>query len=604
MKKLISIIFICISVFVSAQTNEQNVTRLAMEYYRLKDYEKAAPLMLQLYQENGFSSYFVYYINSLIGLQQYDEATKAVKRQLRKGKSPDLEVTYGFILKEKGDFEGSIKVYDEIIDDLEPKLNIVVATANAFLTRGELSYAEQTYLQAQKIMKDTKFYSYLSTIYSYQRNYTEMMKQYFLMLTDDEKTLSQVESRLSILLRSDFDNSIRKTIKEEIYKTIQAAPENIIISRLLIWLYVAEENFEDALKQSISLDRRTKQEETSILNFANGAANNGLYSIAIDGLKYLLERTPPVINIDLVQMNNVSIHYAQFQNSPKSERMAMSELNTLFVDLLENYGYNLGTFPLIVDYAHFLAFSFHDSEKAMEVLKKGQAIRGLDNNKRIQLQTLEADVLLYYNSIWEATLLYSQIIERNPNNTLIDDVKFKKALTAYFSGDVLWAKTNLDALKASTSKLMANDAMELAILISDNYDLDTIARPIQLFAAADYLIYRDEDTLALATLDSISNEYPNHYLADDILMRKAKVAEKDFNYALAANIYQELITNFSYSSLVDDALFKLAKIYENKLHELPKAQELYKEILMNHPGSIFVAEARTQFRQLRGDNIQ
>lgn len=605
MKKILFILLVCIATVGFAQVNsDQSITRLAMEYYRLKDYEKAAPLLLQLYEENGFASYFTYYVNCLIGLQQYDDAAKVVKKQLRKANSPDLQVTYGFIIKEQGNYEKAIKIYDEIIEDLEPRLNIVIATANAFLARGELNYAELTYLQAQKIMKSTSFYSYLATIYSYQRNYVEMMNQYFLMLREDERKFAQVQSRLTILLRNDFDNTLRKTIKNEIFKRIQAEPDNLTISRLLIWLYVAEKNYEKALAQSISLDKRTRQEENNILNFVNGASDNGLYEVALRGIKYLLSRTPAPANFDLVNMTNVAVHYAQFQNRPESERINAKELNRLFQNLFERYGYNLATFQSILDYAHFLAFSQRNFEKAKEILTEAQKIRGLSNNRRIEVQTLEADILLYDNSIWEAAFLYSQIIERNPNNSLIDGIKFKKALASYYSGNILWAKGNLDVLKASTSKLIANDAMQLSVIITDNYEMDTIARPLQLFAKADYLVYQNQDSLALAVLDTIDTDYPNHNLMDDIVMRRAKIAVKQFDYLKAEKYYKQLIEEISYSSLVDDALFKLAMLYETNLDKTDKAKELYKELLINHSGSIYAAEARKHFRNLRGDLVQ
>ncbi len=575
-----------------------------MEYYRLKDYEKAAPLLLQVYEENGSASYFTYYVNSLIGLQKYDEASKVVRKQLRKAKSPDLEVAYGFIIKEQGDYEKAIEIYDEIIEDLEPKLSIVTATANAFLTRGELNYAETTYLKAQKIMKDASFYRYLATIYSYQRNYVEMMNQYFLMLTEDEKKLAQVQSRLTILLRDDFDNTLRKTIKNEILKRVQSDPDNLTISRLLIWLYVAEKNYEQALQQSISLDRRTQKEEGRILNFINGAASNQHFQVAIGGIEYLLSRTPAPINIDLINMTNVAVNYSQFLNSSESERLSAAKMDGLFRELFEKYGYNLATFESILHYAEFLAFSRNNTEKAYEILDVAQKIRGLNNNKRIETQVLQADILLYDNSLWEATFLYSQIIERNPNNALIDDVKFKKALSSYFSGNIQWAKVNLDVLKASTSKLIANDAMQLSMIIADNYEMDTIARPIQMFANADYLVYRNLDSLAMMVLDSIDTDYPNHNLSDDIVMRRAQIAEKQFDYSTAEQYYLQIINELSYSTLVDDALFKLAMLYEMKLDQKEKAQEFFKQLLLNHSGSIYVAEARKHFRNLRGDLVQ
>ena len=55
--------------------------------------------------------------------------------------------------------------------------------------------------------------------------------------------------------------------------------------------------------------------------------------------------------------------------------------------------------------------------------------------------------------------------------------------------------------------------------------------------------------------------------------------------------------------LADDALFTTAKIYQEKFNNKEKAMELYREVLQKYPGSIYGAEARKRFRNLRGDTI-
>ena len=79
---------------------------------------------------------------------------------------------------------------------------------------------------------------------------------------------------------------------------------------------------------------------------------------------------------------------------------------------------------------------------------------------------------------WEAMLIYSQVIEENKTNSLGDEVKLKKARLGYYMGNFSWAKAQLDVLKASTSKLTANDAMELSMMIGNNLNLDTLAASI------------------------------------------------------------------------------------------------------------------------------
>jgi tetratricopeptide (TPR) repeat protein len=175
----------------------------------------------------------------------------------------------------------------------------------------------------------------------------------------------------------------------------------------------------------------------------------------------------------------------------------------------------------------------------------------------------------------------------------------KKARLGYYMGNFEWAKAQLDVLKASTSKLTANDALDLSMMIGSNLNLDTTAVPLRMFARADLLFFRNNDSLALATLDSLSEMYPYHSLIDDILFRKSKIEMNNNNYSLAADYLERIRRDFPYEMLADDALFMLAELYNYQLDEKQKAKELYREMLTIYPGSIFVEESREKFRELR-----
>jgi tetratricopeptide (TPR) repeat protein len=254
---------------------------------------------------------------------------------------------------------------------------------------------------------------------------------------------------------------------------------------------------------------------------------------------------------------------------------------------------------LISDYAHLLAFYLDDTEKAISVLEKGLEIPRLKPEESGMLKTEMADIYVFAGDPWEATLLYSQVIDANKNNSLGDEVKLKKARLGYYMGNFSWAKAQLDVLKASTSKLTANDAMELSMLIGNNLNLDTTAVPLQMFARSDLSFFRNKESEALATLDSIAEIYPYHSLAENILFRKAKIEIDRNNFETAAEYLQEITDNFSYGLLADDALFMLAELYNYHLDEKEKAKELYRMMLTRHPGSVFTDESREKFRELR-----
>jgi len=145
--------------------------------------------------------------------------------------------------------------------------------------------------------------------------------------------------------------------------------------------------------------------------------------------------------------------------------------------------------------------------------------------------------------------------------------------------------------------------MELSLLISTYYDLDTIDYPIQLFAKGDLLLFQNKEQLAIETFDSITTIYPDHSLTDKILMRKASVKEKNLEYEEAVSIYKTLVTDFASSTSADDALYKMAVILEEKLDQKEQAQELYRQLLLNYPSSIYTSDSRARYRLIRGDKL-
>jgi len=196
------------------------------------------------------------------------------------------------------------------------------------------------------------------------------------------------------------------------------------------------------------------------------------------------------------------------------------------------------------------------------------------------------------------------VIESNKANPLGDDVKFKKAKLGYYMGNFSWAKAQLDALRASTSKLIANDAMELSLFINENLETDSTATPLKIFARADLHMFRNNFTDAMAALDSVSAVYPDNSLVDDVDFRKAEILQKQGKYEEAAVLLKTIVADHSWEMLADDALFQLATIYANKLNRKPEAMELFKKVLTDYPASVYVVDARTEYRKMQDPEIK
>ncbi len=578
------------------QTNAQ----LALAYYNAKDFEKAAPLLLDVYNISRNSYYFRLYVTSLLELKQYDKAISQIQDEINQQRTPNPEllIHWGYVLKVQDKAEEAQEKYREALENIPANKGSYLIAANNFLQWREYEWAEKTYLQGREEIPQEQFNFELARVSLYLRNYDQMMEEYLNLIRQDEKQLPRVESSLASAMSLDVDDELRDRFREQVLRRIQAEPNITGYNRLLIWFFLQEKKFSGALRQSVALDRRTGEEDAQIFQLAQMALNNRMYSEAQKAYEYLLGKGENNPFFMAAYAQNIHASYMEFVTENKVETDKKT-LVSQFEKGLEFLGYSPATLRLIQEFAHLQAFYLNQPETAISILEKGLAIPKLQNEQAGMLKTELADVYVYANDPWEATLLYSQVIEANKDNALGDEVKLKKARLGYYLGNFSWAKAQLDVLKASTSKLTANDAMDLSMLISNNLNMDTTAVPLQMFSRADLLFFRNKDSLALATLDSIQEIYPYHSLVDDILFRKSKIATSRGNYEEAAEYLEHIKSDFTYDLLGDDAQFALAELYNYHLNDKEKAKNYYKEMLTAFPGSVFIEESREKYRELR-----
>ena len=166
-----------------------------------------------------------------------------------------------------------------------------------------------------------------------------------------------------------------------------------------------------------------------------------------------------------------------------------------------------------------------------------------------------------------------------------------------------WAESQLKILKASTSQLIANDALDLKLLISDNKYEDSTQTALKLYSKADLLAFQNKPDDAILIMDEILTNHKGETIEDQALFFQAKLFLKNKQYLKAESNYKYIIANWREDILIDDAIYMLAELYKNHLAQEEKAKELYEQIIFNHADSIYFVEARKKYRALRGDVI-
>lgn len=601
MQKAIKVCFIFLAFIFSfpaaAQISKQ--AALADQFFKSGEYEKALTIYNQLYHiRNGDQLFYQEYINTLLKLKKFDEAEKIIKKKIRQ--NPKYKIDLGQLYLEKGDDKEANKIFDAVIDDMSANPSAISETANSFYAIGNYDYAIKTFLIGRKILKDDDAFVYeLINLYRFKRIKDGLTIELLKMIAQHPEFLQIAKNNISRTFENEDDYNFLKT---QLLKRIQKDPQNTNYIDLLAWQYIQQKQFDLALIQIIALDKRSNDDGGRVYSLGNILIENKAVDAATKAFNYLIskgEKSSYYIpaKVALLRLKNQQV----LDGNDRPEDI--QNLVDAYDELLQQFGRNFQTAFAIRQLAHLKAFYQNKFSEAEDLLEQAIHYPGLKPETQAEIKLDLADIYVSDNQRWEAALLYGQVEKSFSGEPLGQEAKFKNAKLSFYNGDFAWAKAQLDVLKASTSQLIANDALDLSLLIQENLANDSTGNALKLYAKADLLQHKNQDQQALLTLDSVAILYPQNDLADDILMLKANIFIKQKNYTKAAESFKEIIANYSYGIWADDALFKLATLEEDHLNDKINAQKHYEELIEKFPGSLFVIEARKRFRNLRGDSL-
>ncbi len=619
-KVLLLLLLVCSLGAVCAQQSDDE--KLAMQYYKDKEYDKAIELFEKIHAKKPSSYIYYYYYSSLLELERYSDAEKMVKKQVKN--FPNVQrykVDLGYVYERSGDPAKAEKTYQEILKNLQAKEYAVQELYSAFYSRTKVDYAIEAIQKGRRLLNNPTLLSReLINLYQYQRQTDKVVDEVlFLVKDDDPKHLEQAQTAIQNLLQDDEDNQKYNTVKVSLQKISQKNPGNLSYLTLLYWINQLHKEYGEALVLAKAIDKRTKTEGIKVYELACLAADNRDFTTSIEALEYIIAKGESTHNYVFAKMKILDVRYQQLISTSPIKMVDALNLEQDFKKVIEENGLHSGTMDWIRKYAHLLAFYVNKPQEAIDLLN--QAMNNTrDAKEKNQYKIDLADVQLYMGNVWDATLNYSQVDKDMPNDALGNEAKFKNAKLSFYIGEFEWAKSQLDVLSAATSKLVANDAIYFSLLISDNQeeedeeeDEDTTYLlfnnpstnlPLKKYAEADFLIFQNKDDQALVKLDSVIILSPLGTLVDDALYQKALILIKQKRYLEAEVLLKKIEDSHGEELLADDAVFKLAELYEYYLKDIPKAMEYYLKVIQNYSSSLYVVEARKHYRALRGDTIE
>ncbi len=576
---------------------------LANEYFKQGEYEKAKDIFQKIAKDkNNIRLIHQNYIQCLFKLKNFDEAERYLKRQI---KSNDLtgiayRSDYTSLLEMTGKFEEAQKEMETLIDLAARTEGTIYELQDLLYRNSKTELVIQLLKKGREIAKDeNKFAILMARAYLYngqKEPMIEEMLKYGLIEGNQDYVKATFQDNLKTEAEIDM-------LEKALYSKVQKFPTEQYYTDILIWHLIQQKEFSKAFIQTRALDRRLRQDGQRVFELAQTALVNKDFKVAIQMYEYVMKEYPQGQYYTYARRNAL---FCKEEVVKTAYPVSVADIRSLIKDyqgLFSDLGRNVKTMEALRNTAQLYAFYLNERDTAITVLETAIMIAGSDNAFRDKCKLDLGDIYVLKNEPWEATLLYSQVEKSQKEDQLGQEAKLKNAKLHYYNGEFDLSKEVLDILKKATTREIANDAMQLSLLIQDNIGLDTSEVAMKEYAKVDLLLFQNKNAEAMIALNQIFEKYKSHSLADDILLLRANTNLKINQPQKALEDLELLRKNYSFDILADDALFLEAKIYEESFQQKDKAMELYREILQKFPGSIYGAEARKRFRNLRGDTI-
>lgn len=592
MRTLFAIVTLMWVVSIPAQSD-----LLAKNYFEQGEYEKARVIYERLVESNPNDLNFSLNLaKTYQQLEQYEKAEGLFKSKItgrRVYPQFYIELGYNYALQNQ-DSLAKIE-YRKAIEYLEQQPVYAFVLGNIFTEYSLLEEAERVYVRAMELNPERDYYPQLARIYGEQGKLELMFDTYINLIQTNPTYLSVVKRNFSTYIEEEANTEANQLLRKILLKRLQNDPD-VLYNELLSWLFIQQKDFKKAFIQEKAIFVRSEGSLTGLRDLANIAIEEKAFGDARDIVNFIIENVEnPKVKMEAYQqLMYIDLQLATEIDYPKIENA--------FQELFQQYGLGADTYLLQIDYNQFLAVQKGDKEKAIANLRD-LSQRNLNSYQEARVKMKLADILVRDERFNEALIYYSQVQNKVKNDIIAQEARFKVARTSYFKGDFQWAQTQLDVLKQSTSQLIANDAMQLSLMIRDNSLEDSTQTALKKYASADLKELQGKSEEAIAILNEILTEHKGEAIEDEALLKLGGIHEKLGEYEEAVAAYNKLIEFYGEDILADDAHYRLAKLFDNHLEDPLKAKQEYETLIFKFEDSIYFVEERKRYRMLRGDEI-
>ncbi len=587
----------------SAFSQDINQINIANEYYSMGDVDKALEMYKKLARnKKNIPIIHRNYFDLLLSTDDFKTAEKYIDDVI---KSNPNNIYYtidkGLLYRQPNDEDKEQNYYKKVFNNIKDDDRQTRQAAQYLIGKQKLNYAEELYLMARNEQKDPYRYAIeLATIYRLLNAKDKMIREYLNFVNKSPNNLPYVRNVLQNYLTESED---LKSLENLLYDLIQKDPENNIYSELIIWVNIQQRNFYGAFVQARAYDLRMGKEGNEIFEVGLIALENNDFETAIDIFDHLIMNYQTSYIYPIAKRYKIKSREELVKNTFPVEESEIRKLISDYNLLVQEIGINSRTAEALLSKSHLHAFYLNEMDSAILILNTIITIPRISPELKAKCKLDLGDIYLLKGESWESVLLYAQVEKARKDSPTGYEAKLRSAKLSYYKGDFALAQQHLDVLKLATSREIANDAMQLSLLIKDNIGLDTSDYLLKKYADIELLLFQNKKQQALDSLNDMYEKYEGSNLSDEILWLLSSIYLEKGEFMNSIECLNIIVDKYGEDIFGDDAFFRMAEIYDRHLHDIEKSKTLYQEFLTKYPGSYYAAEARKRFRTLRGDYV-
>jgi len=606
-KKILTIILFAFSLFAQQSPMDQNQFMLAESYEQRGDFAKAVEIIETLNKKDPTNIQYFNKLNSLyLQLKKYDESAALINSRINI--TPQDISLYGLLgstYYTAGDRTKAYQVWDDASEKFKTNPMTLRIISNYTIEKRDFEKAIEYLNRGKEISKDPYLYSYdLGELYQITMRYREAAGEYCDLIKANPSQYQQIENK--ILSYSNKPNALDETIEVvEKYKS-----DDVSFSYLLARLYIEKKNYDEAFDLYKEIDKKQNTRGADLFSFGEFVYRDGEYKTASEVFKFLIDNYSDQQNIPLAKLgyaktqealfiqkyNAANPEWKSFFIPAKVEENKIEPVISAYQEIVKVYQHsevaieaNLRIGILLAHYRNDLV----EAEKYFSIITETYPMSKFASLAFIEL----GNIKMQQAKLDEAEKLIQSVVKlqrANPEDKSYANYQLARIFS--FRNDFESARKNLMSVMGNLKDNIANDAIELSILLNT---AKNDSSNLSLYCSAEFLSEQKRFSEAKDLYLQLSQNQQAFVFHSIAKLRAAEmlIATDAFSAAIAdlSLIVEEAEKNI----YADKALYLQGQIYQYGLKDSVKAVESYESLLAKFPRSLFLDEARQNIIELK-----